>query len=95
MTVESEIEITAFDDMILAVIVLIYVFGWYFYVHCWSLISSLPEIGFLFYLFPGLYFIILGIPTAAISISLSEHKLLMFLLLEWQRVTVALLFVNK
>jgi hypothetical protein len=27
MTVESEIEITAFDDMILAVIVLIYVFG--------------------------------------------------------------------
>jgi len=34
MTVEAEKEITAFDDMILAVIVLIYVFGWYFYVHC-------------------------------------------------------------
>jgi hypothetical protein len=66
MTVESEKEITAFDDMILAVIILIYVFGWYFYVHCWSLVSSLPEIGFLFYLFPGLYFIILGIPTAVL-----------------------------
>lgn len=34
MTVESEKEITAFDDMILATIILIYVFGWYFYVHC-------------------------------------------------------------
>jgi len=66
MTVESEKEITAFDDMILATIVLIYVFGWYFYVHCWSLVSSLPEIGFLFYLFPGLYFIILGIPAAVL-----------------------------
>jgi hypothetical protein len=64
MTVEEEKEITAFDDMILAVIILIYTFGWYFYVHCWSIISSLPEIGFLFYLFPGLYFIILGMPTA-------------------------------
>jgi len=64
MTVEAEKEITAFDDMILAVIILIYTFGWYFYVHCWSIISSLPEIGFLFYLFPGLYFIILGMPTA-------------------------------
>jgi hypothetical protein len=64
MTVESEKEITAFDDMILATIILIYIFGWYFYVHCWSIISSLPEIGFLFYLFPGLYFIILGMPTA-------------------------------
>jgi hypothetical protein len=34
MTVEAEKEITAFDDMILAVIILIYTFGWYFYVHC-------------------------------------------------------------
>jgi hypothetical protein len=64
MTVEAEKEITAFDDMILAVIILIYTFGWYFYVNFWYLISSLQEIGFLFYLFPGLYFIILGMPTA-------------------------------
>jgi hypothetical protein len=34
MTVESEKEITAFEDMILATIILIYIFGWYFYVHC-------------------------------------------------------------
>ena len=63
-TVEAEKEITAFDDMILGFVVLIYIFGWYFYIHCWSLVSSLPEIAFLFYLFPGLYFIIFGIPTS-------------------------------
>ena len=64
MGIEAEKEITAFDDIILAAIILIYIFGWYFYIHCWSIISSLPEIGLLFYLFPGLYFIILGMPTA-------------------------------
>jgi len=61
--VESEKEITAFDDMILGFVVLIYIFGWYFYIHCWSIISIFPEIAFLFYLFPSLYFIIFGIPT--------------------------------
>jgi len=34
VTVEAEKEITAFDDIILATIILIYIFGWYFYVHC-------------------------------------------------------------
>jgi hypothetical protein len=34
VVVESEKEISSFDDMILGVIVLIYIFGWYFYVHC-------------------------------------------------------------
>jgi hypothetical protein len=66
MVVEAEKEITAFDDMILAAIILMYIFGWYFYVHCWALISALPEIGFLFYLFPGLYFIIFAIPTTVL-----------------------------
>jgi hypothetical protein len=65
-TVESEKEITAFDDMILGFVILIYVFGWYFYIHCWSLISVFPEIAFLFYLFPGFYFVIFGIPTLLI-----------------------------
>lgn len=62
-TVEAEKEITAFDDMILGFVVLVYLFGWYFYIHCWSIISIFPEIVFLFYLFPSLYFIIFGIPT--------------------------------
>jgi hypothetical protein len=63
-TVEAEKEITCFDDMILGFVILLYIFGWYFYIHCWSVISSLPELAFLFYLFPGLYFIIFGIPTS-------------------------------
>ena len=49
--------------MILGLIVLIYVFGWYFYVHCWSILSMMPELILVFYLFPGLYYIIVGIPT--------------------------------
>jgi hypothetical protein len=34
MGIEAEKEITAFDDIILAAIILIYIFGWYFYIHC-------------------------------------------------------------
>ena len=34
VAVEAEKEISSLDDMILGLIVLIYVFGWYFYVHC-------------------------------------------------------------
>jgi hypothetical protein len=33
-SVEAEKEITAFDDMILGFVILIYIFGWYFYIHC-------------------------------------------------------------
>lgn len=62
-TVEAEKEISSFDDMILAFIVLFYVFGWYFYIHCWSILSIMPELVLVFYLFPGLYYIIIGIPT--------------------------------
>lgn len=62
-TVEAEKEISSFDDMILAFIVLFYVFGWYFYIHCWSILNMLPELVLVFYLFPGLYYVIIGIPT--------------------------------
>lgn len=62
-TVEAEKEISSFDDMILAFIVLFYVFGWYFYIHCWSILSMMPELVLVFYLFPGLYYVIIGIPT--------------------------------
>jgi hypothetical protein len=62
-SVEAEKEISCYDDMILGIVVLIYVFGWYFYINCWSLISIMPELILVFYLFPGLYLIIVGIPT--------------------------------
>lgn len=62
-SVEAEKEISSYDDMILGVVVLFYVFGWYFFINCWSLISIMPELILVFYLFPGLYLIIVGIPT--------------------------------
>lgn len=60
---ESEKEITAIDDIILCLIVVIYLFCWYFYIHCWTIFNNLPELIFIFYLFPILYFIIIGIPA--------------------------------
>lgn len=63
LSVESEKEISSFDDMILGLVVLLYIFGWYFYIHCWSILSLMPELTLIFCLFPGLYFIIIGIPT--------------------------------
>lgn len=62
-SVESEKEISSYDDMSLGFIFLIYIFGWFFYVYAWSLSSMLPELTLVFYLFPMLYFIIIGIPT--------------------------------
>ena len=60
---ESEKEISSYDDIILGLVILLYIFGWYFYIHCWSIISIMPELILVFYLLPGLYFIIIGIPT--------------------------------
>ena len=62
-SVEAEKEITSYDDIILGLVILLYIFGWYFYIHCWSILSMMPELVLVFYLFPGLYFIIIGIPT--------------------------------
>lgn len=62
-SIESEKEIGSFDDIILVMVVLLYVFGWYFYVYCWSVLSYFPEVVFIFYLFPLLYYVIIGIPT--------------------------------
>jgi ABC-type multidrug transport system fused ATPase/permease subunit len=33
-TIEAEKEITAFDDILLGTVILLYIFGWYFYIHC-------------------------------------------------------------
>ncbi len=60
---EAEKEISSFDDMILGSAILFYVFGWYFCVNCWSMLSMMPELILVFYLFPGLYYVIVGIPT--------------------------------
>jgi len=34
VTIESEKELGSIDDMLLCILLIVYVFGWYFYVHC-------------------------------------------------------------
>ena len=61
--VESEKEISAFDDVLLILVILIFLFGWYFYIHFLTIFSFLPELVLVFYFLPCLYFVIFGIPT--------------------------------
>lgn len=63
VTIEAEEEIASMDDMLMAFIVIFYVFGWFFYAHCWMVISQFPELMLVMYVFPFLYYIILLIPT--------------------------------
>lgn len=63
LTVESEKEIGSLDDIVMAAIIFIYVFGWYFYLYAWTLFSSVPEIVLVFFFFPLLYYTILNTPT--------------------------------
>ncbi len=63
ITVESEKEIGSLDDMLMPSIVLIYTFGWYFYLYCWNLFCCVPEIVLVFFFFPLLYYTIGNTPT--------------------------------
>ena len=63
ITVESEKEIGSIDDILMPSIVLIYTFGWYFYLYCWNILSSMPEIVLVFFFFPLLYYTIGNTPT--------------------------------
>ena len=63
ITVESEKEIGSLDDMLMPSIILIYTFGWYFYLYCWTLLSQQPEIVLVFFFFPLLYYTIFNTPT--------------------------------
>ena len=63
ITIESEKEIGSLDDILMPAIVLIYTFGWYFYLYCWTMLSSVPEIVLVFFFFPLLYYTILNTPT--------------------------------
>lgn len=63
LLIESEKEITCFDDIILILISIAFIFGWYFFLNCWFIITNLPELSLVFFLFPIFYIIIIGIPT--------------------------------
>lgn len=63
VTVEAEKEIGSLDDILMPAIILIYTFGWYFYLHCWNLFSYLPELTLVLFFFPLLYYTILNTPV--------------------------------
>jgi hypothetical protein len=63
ITVESEKELGSLDDILMPSIVIIYTFGWYFYLYCWNLFSCAPELALGFFFFPLLYYTILNTPT--------------------------------
>jgi len=63
ITVESEEELGSIDDILMPSIVIVYTFGWYFYLYCWNLFSCAPELALVFFFFPVLYYTILNTPT--------------------------------
>lgn len=62
VTVEAEEEIGSLDDMLLASVILLYVFLWFFWIHSWSSVSTMPKLAMSVYLFPFIYYIIIFIP---------------------------------
>lgn len=63
LTIESEKELGSIDDILMPSIVIIYTFGWYFYLYCWNLFCCAPELALGFFFFPLLYYTILNTPT--------------------------------
>ena len=63
IVVESEKEIGSFDDILMPSIVFIYIFGWYFYIYCWNLFCSVPELALIVFFFPMVYYTIGNTPT--------------------------------
>jgi hypothetical protein len=51
------------DDILLCILLIVYIFGWYFYVHCWSLLSVTPELLSVFFLLIVTYYVIFSIPV--------------------------------
>lgn len=62
MTVEAEEEIASIDDTSLVLILLVYIFGWFFYMNSVHLLSNIPEISLVFYNLPFLYYMIVLMP---------------------------------
>ena len=61
--IESEKEIGSFDDILLSLLIIVYVFGWFFYIHIWTILGSYPELILFIYLLPILAYLIFGVPT--------------------------------
>jgi hypothetical protein len=63
LLVESEEEIGSLDDILIGGILFFFIFGWYFYFNAFFLLTWIPETMLVTYLFPGIYYIIICIPT--------------------------------
>ena len=63
LLVESEKEIASLDDLILAVLIVSYIFGCFFYVSAWNIMGSYPELMLMIYLIPFLVYLIFGMPS--------------------------------
>ena len=61
--VESEEDIGSIDDMIIGGILFFYIFGWYFYINAFFLLTWLPETMLILYILPGMYYLIVCVPT--------------------------------
>jgi len=66
LVVESEKEVGSFDDILLGLLIVIQLFGWFFYVYVWNFLAQYPELIMLFYITPFLIFIMIGVPFSLI-----------------------------
>lgn len=62
MTVESEEEIASTEDLSLGLYLLVFMFGWYFYMNGAFILSNLPETAVIIYNAPSLFYMIAFMP---------------------------------
>jgi hypothetical protein len=60
---ESEEEISSFDDIVGALLFFVYAFFWFFYIYFWNIVSNYPEFLLILCLLPFIYVIIFFIPS--------------------------------
>jgi hypothetical protein len=60
---ESEKELGSADDMVLMIIVVIYLFGWFFGSYFYFMLSRFPEFMVFMYAIPGIFYVVFSIPT--------------------------------
>ena len=63
-TLDAEEEIGSLDDILLGFLIFFYVFAWFFYIYFWAVLTLLPELSIVFWLFPFIYLIILLMPLS-------------------------------
>lgn len=60
---ESEKELGSADDLVLLIIVITYIFGWFFGSNFYFIISRLPEFLTFIYSIPGIFYVVFSTPT--------------------------------